>query len=68
MEDKQIKEHLIKAGVKNLKEFGYPNVTIDNILTDEVYKGFFKNMLNDNKGKSTSQVDKVINELLNSIN
>lgn len=60
---KQIRDHLISAGVKNLKEFGYPECTSVNILTDEVYVSFFVAMLVENKGHGTS-IDKVINELL----
>jgi hypothetical protein len=63
MTNEKIKEHLIRAGIKNLKEFGYPNVTEENILTDDVYKLFFKSMLEDNKGNG-KQIDEVINELL----
>ena len=63
MTNEQIKQHLLEAGVKNLKEFGYPQVDTENILTDVVYSGFFKSMLEDNKGNS-SQIDEVINELL----
>lgn len=59
----QIREHLLKAGVKNLKEFGYPEVTTENILTDEIYKAFFKSMLEDNKGID-KQLDTVIEQLL----
>jgi hypothetical protein len=61
--EQQIREHLIKSGVKNLQEFGYPHVTEANILTDEVYKEFFKSMLNDNLGVKP-EVDKVIQALL----
>lgn len=64
MTNEQIKYHLLKAGVKNLKEFGYPDVDTENILTDIVYSEFFKGMLNENKGESTKQVDDVIDELL----
>jgi hypothetical protein len=67
MENSKIKEHLLKAGVKNLKEFGYLDVTTENILTDEIYKEFFKSMLDDNLHKSTEQVDNIIFELLDSI-
>jgi len=59
-----IKYHLIKAGMKNLKEFGYPEVNSDNILTDEVYSEFFKSMLKDNLGLAGKSVDEVIYELL----
>ena len=48
MVNQEIREHLLKAGVKNLIEFGYPHVTTETILTDIVYKEFFKSMLNEN--------------------
>ncbi len=41
MTQKQIRDGLIKAGVKNLQDFGYPCVDSSNILTDIVYKKFF---------------------------
>ena len=63
MTNEQIREHLLKAGVKNLKEFGYPEITTETILTDEVYKDFFKSMLEDNKGNG-KQLDEVIDQLL----
>ena len=66
MTNEQIRDHLLKAGVKNLKEFGYPYVTTETILTDEVYKVFFKSMLNDNLGNG-KQVDEVINQLLSDV-
>jgi hypothetical protein len=66
MTNEQIKEHLLKAGVKNLKEFGYPEVTTETILTDEVYKEFFKSMLEENLGNG-KQVDEVINQLLSDV-
>ena len=66
MTNEQIREHLLKSGVKNLKEFGYPEVTTETILTDEVYKEFFKSMLEDNKGNG-KQVDEVIDQLLSEV-
>jgi hypothetical protein len=63
MTTQQIKDKLVIAGIKNLNEFGYPYVTKETILTDEVYKGFFKSMLNYNKGNG-GQIDKAIDELL----
>lgn len=62
----QVKEKLIAAGVKNLKEFGYPHVTPENILTDEVYKEFFRSMLEDNKGQA-GIIDRAKEELLKSL-
>lgn len=66
MTNEQIKQHLLKAGVKNLKEYGYPEVDTKNIITDIIYSGFFKSMLEDNKGNG-KQVDEVIDELLLSL-
>ena len=56
-----MRDKLIAAGVRNLKEFGYPSVDATNILTDEIYRRFFKSMLKDNLGKGA---DKDINALL----
>ena len=39
------RSRLIAAGVRNLKVFGYPSVTPDNILTDQIYSAFFKGMV-----------------------
>lgn len=46
-----IRASLIKAGVRNLKEFGYTQVDEKNILTDTVFKKFFGSMLRDNLGQ-----------------
>lgn len=64
MTDKEIKSYLLKKGVENLKEFGYPYANEENILTDIVYSQFFRSMLRDSKGESTIQVDRIIDELL----
>jgi hypothetical protein len=45
-----VRDKLIAAGVRNLKEFGYPDVTAENILSDAIYREFFKSMVNDNFG------------------
>lgn len=58
-----MKDKLITAGVKNLREFGYPHCDKNNILTDAVYKAFFASMLKDNKGHGAA-IDKTIDELL----
>lgn len=60
MADK-IRDQLITAGVRNLKEFGYPMVNKENILTDDVFKRFFVSMLRDNYGQGA---DDAINSLL----
>ena len=58
-----IKSKLIAAGVKNLREFGYPDCTKDNILTDAIYSELFKCMLIENKGNG-ADIDTAIDELL----
>jgi hypothetical protein len=58
-----IRNQLLRAGVKNLKTFGYPMVNEFNILTDPVYSAFFESALNENKGHSAS-VDQTIDGLL----
>jgi len=47
-----VRDGLINNGVKNLKEYGYPAVDKDNILTDQIYSAFFKSMLEENIGVS----------------
>jgi len=57
----KLQKRLIAGGVRNLKQFGYPGVTEENILTDEVYSAFFRPMLEDAKGHG---VDEEIDALL----
>jgi hypothetical protein len=59
----EIRKELIKAAVKNMREFGYEYADEENVITDEVYSRFFVSMLKENKGHSAS-IDEVINELL----
>jgi len=40
------KEALLEQGVEKLKIMGFTKVTIDNILTDEIYHLLFLNFLN----------------------
>lgn len=58
-----IDEKLITAGVRNLREFGYPHCNSENIFTDEIYRTFFVSMLKDNKGHG-AEIDAAINRLL----
>ena len=59
----ELKAKLIDAGVKNLKEFGYPACNKDNILTDYLFSRFFLSMLKENKGVNKI-VDQAIDELI----
>ena len=63
--NQKIKDQIIKNGVKNLKEFGYLNVTTKNIVTDEVYKILFESQLNSNLGHG---FDEEINSILKDMN
>lgn len=56
-----IRKRLIDAGVRNLREFGYPSVNAENILEDQVFSSFFLSMLRDNLGQG---VDAEINQLI----
>lgn len=58
-----MRQKLIDAGVKNLKEFGYPSVDAENILTDQIYSAFFRSMLDDTLSMKPS-LKSVIDELL----
>ena len=63
-----IRRVLIRAGVKNLKEFGYPGCNEKNILTDQIYKAFFLSMLKDRENRGQREdVDKVMDELIKEI-
>lgn len=62
-----IQGKLIRAGVANLREFGYPQCTEQNILTDTIYKAFFLSMLKDNLGAAGAAVDVEINNLIREI-
>lgn len=58
----EVDRHLLTAGVKNLKEFGYPAVNVDNITSDYLFAMFFKRMLEDNEGQR-ADVDEAIGRL-----
>jgi hypothetical protein len=60
-----IRELLIKAGVRNLREFGYPACDEKNILTDLIYKRFFSQMLEDDPRPQSKELLKEINEVSN---
>ncbi len=66
MSVEEIRTSLLNAGVKNLKGYGYPSVNVDNIMTDEIFRAFFKEMLKTNLGVAPS-ADLAIYELLEGI-
>lgn len=63
----RVRQSLLEAGVRNLKEFGYPDVTVENILTVDVFKRFFKSMLEDNVGKGGALQNEEMEKLLKEI-
>ena len=63
-----MRDQLIASGVRSLKEFGYENCTAENILTDEIYKQFFKALLVEAKSSThIASVVAVINGLLGEV-
>lgn len=62
MEEQEIIDKLIDTGVTVLKEYGYPEVTKDNILTDKVYKAFYVEILKQNSGMNDN-IDKAIQSI-----
>ena len=58
-----LRHKLITAGVKNLREYGYPDCDSKNILTDKIYSAFFVSMLKDNKGVR-KDIDETIDGIL----
>jgi len=60
------KAMIIKNGVNNLKEFGYEDVTEENIFTDAIYSKMFKRMLESNQGEE-DMIDTIIDEILTKI-
>lgn len=59
-------EYIINSAVRNLKDYGYKNVTPQNIIIDKIYSPLFKEMLSKNKGQN-EEIDKIIDELLTKI-
>lgn len=57
--DTAVRNSILRAGVKNLKEFGYPDTNAENILTDYLYRKFFKSMLEDDENKLPSHLDHI---------
>lgn len=58
----QVKERIKTNAVKNLKEFGYAHTTLENIVSDEVYKILYIKLLKENLGNG---FDEEIKDLLN---
>ncbi len=68
MTESKMRDCLIAAGVKNLKDFGYPFANAKNILTNKIYAAFFKSMLeSDENITSNTTLEKVRITLLNEL-
>jgi hypothetical protein len=46
------------AGVRNLREYGYPGATAENITKDHIYAAFFLTMLEDTRPKLVPEAQK----------
>lgn len=58
------KHKLLEAGVRNLREFGYPDVSKLNITTERVFAQFFRSMLEENRGKGAdAEIDELVAEI-----
>ena len=66
MKPADIRSRIIDNGIRNLREFGYPKVTPENILTDLIYRTMFARMLKENLGAG-AEYDAVIHELIGEI-
>lgn len=64
MENNKIRQVLINNGIKNLNEFGYPDVNEHNLLTDLIYASFFQSMLKQSREIATS---KSMNDIVSEI-
>jgi hypothetical protein len=62
-----MRDKLIAAGIRNLKEFGYPQVDALNILTDLIYSQFFKRMLEDTKEGASAELSHACESLISEI-
>ncbi len=66
-----LRKTLLASGVRNLKQFGYPTVTPENIMTDMIYRTFFKSMLEETRdakivktSRNAKTILPVVNEML----
>lgn len=66
MTRQELKSRIVAAGVKNLRDFGYPSCNPENIKTDMIYRAFFESALRDNLGAG-AETDAAIMELLDEI-
>ena len=55
------RHRIMLKGAAGLREFGYPNCTHENILTDQIYRAFFLETLKDASGHS--DIDALIEEI-----
>lgn len=63
---KYSKDKLLDIGIEKLKNYGFINVTKNNVLEDEVYKYHFKKIISFLLGQD-DDLDRAIKELFSSI-
>ena len=59
----KVRDKLIRAGVRNLRDFGCPDASPDNILTVPVFAGMFRHMLESDLGHGDA-ADRIIFDLI----
>jgi hypothetical protein len=47
-----MRDKIIATGVKHLREFGYPTCTATNIISDPLYRAFFRSMVEGTLGEA----------------
>ena len=60
---KKSKEALLEQGVEKLKIMGFPNVTLHNILTDDIYQLYFLSILKNSSNPQNKSELLAIKEL-----
>lgn len=64
----KVRQYILNAAVRNAHEFGFLHCTTESILKDEVYRQFFRKMLEDDENQTRNQdVEAVKAELLKEI-
>ena len=62
----KVRDTLIHAGARNLREYGYLDASADNILTVPVFAAFFRSMLESNLGHG-DEADRITRDLIDEI-
>ncbi len=64
MTNQQVRNHIIKTGVIELKGFGHNSVNTKNILINPIFIGLFRRILDGIKGTVDTQVDNIVDDII----